>query len=83
MTGRCSIPLPRITVPDAEAEKKDDMPKKVAPTMLDGHSKPSVHTAGGVLLGVRLDNKAPVYPRLFPAFIAARNYRIKKKVISS
>ena len=79
MTGRCSIPLPRITVPDAEAEKKDDMPKKVAPTMLDGHSKPSVHTAGGVLLGVRLDNKAPVYPRLFPAFIAARNYRIKKR----
>ena len=57
MTGRCSIPLPRITVPDAEAEKKDDMPKKVAPAMLDGHSKPSVHTVGGVMMGVSLDNK--------------------------
>ena len=25
--------------------------------MLDGHSRPSVHTVGGVLLGVSLDNK--------------------------
>ena len=56
MIGRCSIPFPRITVPDAdaEAEKQDDMPKKVAPAVLDGHSKPSV---GGVALGVSLDAK--------------------------
>ena len=53
--GRCSIPLPRITVPDAEAEKKDDMPKKVAPAMFYGHSKPS--SVGGILLGVSLDNE--------------------------
>ena len=57
MIGRCSIPLPRITVPDAEAEKQDDIPKKVAPAVLDGHSKPSVHTVGGVMLGVSLDDK--------------------------
>ena len=41
MFGRFSIPLPRITVPDSEAKKKDDMSKKVAPAMLDGHSKPA------------------------------------------
>ena len=57
MIGRCSIPLPRITVPDAEAEKQDDMPKKVAPAVLDGHSKPCVHTVGGIVLGVSLDDK--------------------------
>ena len=55
--GRCSIPLPRITVPDTEAEKQDDIPKKVAPAVLDGHSKPCVHTVGGVVLGVSLDDK--------------------------
>ena len=47
----------RSSIPDAEAGKKDDMPMKVAPAMLDGHNKPSVHTVGGVLLGVSLDNK--------------------------
>ena len=47
----------RSSIPDAVAEKKDNMPKKVAPAMLDGHSKPSVHTVGGVLLCVILDNK--------------------------
>ena len=43
----------RYRYPDAEAEK----PKKVAPAVLDGHSKPSVPTVGGVVLGVSLDNK--------------------------
>ena len=57
MIGICSIPLPRITVRDPEAKEKDDVPKKVAPAMLDGHSKLSVHTVDGVLLGVSLDNK--------------------------
>ena len=55
MIGRCSIPLPRITVPDSEAKKNDVVPKKVVSDMFDGHSKPS--TVGDVLLGVSLDNK--------------------------
>ena len=46
MIGTCAILLPRITVPDSEAKKKDDVPKKVVFARFEGHSKPS--TVGGV-----------------------------------